>query len=170
MVMKADILAASLKSTVPYSEGRHPPVILLTPQGKRFDQSYANRLSLLKEFVLVCGRYRAVDDRFRERYVDEELSVGDFVLSGGEAAAMVVIDAVSRLVPGVLSDFESGMEDSFQDGLLDCPWYTRPENFEGMKVPDVLLSGNHAEIKKWRDEKTLEITRKKRPDLLDSKS
>ena len=167
MVMKPDILAASLKSIQPFAEGRHPRVILLTPQGKRFDQSVANRLSLMDEFVLVCGRYRGIDERFCERYVDEEISIGDFVLSGGEAATLVVIEAVVRLIPGVLGDFESGIEDSFQNGLLDCPWYTRPETFEGLRVPDVLLSGNHAEIQKWRAQQALEQTQSKRPDLLE---
>ena len=167
MVLKPDILAASLKSIQPYAEGRHSHVILLTPQGKRFDQSVANRLSLMDEFVLVCGRYKGIDERFCERYVDEEVSIGDFVLSGGEAAALVVIEAVVRLIPGVLGDFESGIEDSFQDGLLDCPWYTRPETFEGLRVPDVLLSGNHAEIQKWRAQQALERTQSKRPDLLE---
>ena len=121
----------------------------------------------MDEFVLVCGRYRAVDERFRELYVDEELSIGDYVISGGEAAAMVVVDAVARLIPGVMHDFDSGMGDSFQNGLLDCPWYTRPETFEGIRVPDVLLSGNHAEIKKWRYQQSLKRTKNKRPDLLD---
>ena len=167
MVMKPDVIAASLKSIPPYAQGRHPHVILLTPQGNRFDQSAANRLSLMDEFVLVCGRYRGIDERFCEQYVDEEISIGDFVLSGGEAAALVVIEAVVRLIPGVLGDFESGIEDSFQDGLLDCPWYTRPETFEGLRVPDVLLSGNHAEIQKWRAQQALERTRSKRPDLLE---
>jgi len=167
MVMKPDVLAASLRSTAPFLQGRHAPVIYLTPQGKRFDQEEANRLSMAGEFVLICGRYRGIDERFVERYVTEELSIGDYVLSGGEAAAMVVIEAVSRLVPGAMQDFESGIEDSFQDGMLDCPWYTRPEVFEGMKAPDVLLNGNHARIKKWRQEESLKRTRLKRPDLLE---
>jgi len=166
MVMKPDILAASLKSAPAFRQNRRPPVIFLTPQGKRFDQSWANKLSLLDEFVLVCGRYRAVDERFRELYVTDELSIGDYVLSGGESAAMVVIDTVVRLIPGVLNDFESGIEDSFQNGLLDCPWYTRPETFEGHKVPDVLLSGNHKDIKKWRSQQSLKRTRNRRSDLL----
>ncbi|MCE5252365.1 tRNA (guanosine(37)-N1)-methyltransferase TrmD [bacterium] len=169
MVMKPDVLAASLKSTEPFSEGRRPPVIFLTPQGRCFDQSWANELSMLDEIILVCGRYRAVDERFRELYVTDELSVGDYVLSGGDAAAMVVIDTVVRLIPGVLNDFESGIEDSFQNGLLDCPWYTRPEIFEGIRVPEVLMSGNHAQIKKWRNEQSLNRTRLRRPDLLKSR-
>ena len=169
MIMKPDILAAALKLTPPFREGRKPRVFLLTPQGRRFDQSYANEMSLLDEFVLVCGRYRAVDERFRELYVTDELSIGDYVISGGEAAAMVVIDAVSRLLPGVMNDFESGIDDSFQNGMLDCSWYTRPEIFEGLSVPDVLMGGNHAEIKKWRSKKSLQRTKEKRPDLLNHK-
>ncbi len=167
MVMKPDVLAASLKSTESFRQGRQVPVIYLTPQGKRFDQREANRLSMAGEFILICGRYRAVDERFVERYVTEELSIGDFVLAGGEVAAMVVIDAVARLMPGVMQDFESGLEDSFQDELLDCSWYTRPETFENLKVPEVLISGNHASIKKWRQEDSLKRTRLKRPDLLE---
>lgn len=169
MIMKPDILADSLKSTEPFRNKRRTKVFFLTPQGKHFNQSLANQMSMLDEFVLVCGRYRAVDERFRELYVTDELNVGDYVLSGGEPAAMVVIDAVARLIPGVLNDFESGIEDSFQNGLLDCPWYTRPEVFEGRKVPDVLLSGNHAEIKKWRNEQSLKRTSQRRPDLLDNR-
>lgn len=169
MVMKPDVLARSLQSTRPFQEGRSPNVYYLTPQGKRFDQSLANGMSLLDEFVLICGRYREIDERFRERYVTDEISIGDYVISGGEPAAMVVIDAVVRLIPGVMNDFESGIDDSFQNGLLDCPWYTRPEEFEGERVPDVLLGGNHAAIKKWRNEQALARTVARRPDLLDGK-
>ena len=169
MIMKPDILANSLKSTLKGCKKKHPEVILLTPQGKQLDQSYANKLSMEEEFILVCGRYRGVDERFRQLYVTEELSIGDYVLSGGEPAAIVVIDVVARLIPGVLNDFESGIEDSFQENILDCPWYTKPRNFEGIKVPDVLLSGNHNEIKKWRYEQSLKQTRERRPDLLNKK-
>ncbi|MHB9028337.1 MAG: tRNA (guanosine(37)-N1)-methyltransferase TrmD [Candidatus Latescibacterota bacterium] len=167
MIMRADVLAASLKTTEPFQAGRAAPVIYLSPQGKRFDQKTANRLSLLNEFVLVCGRYRGIDERFIERYVTEELSIGDYVLFGGEAPAMVVIEAVTRLIPGVMHDFESGLEDSFQDSILDCPWYTRPDMFEGMRVPEELLSGDHARIQQWRRRMALEQTRRKRPDLLE---
>ena len=166
MVMRVDVLASCLKSTEPSREGRSVPVVYLSPQGKRFDQAYANRMSLEREFILVCGRYRGVDERFVERYVTEELSIGDYVLSGGEIAAMAVIDAVARLIPGVMHDFESGIEDSFQDDLLDCPWFTRPEVFEGMPVPDVLLSGDHARIEEWRRRQSINSTSRKRPDLL----
>jgi len=167
MLMKADILSDSLESTAPFREGRKPPVIFLTPQGKTLTQSEANRLSLLDEFVLVCGRYRGVDERFRELYVTDEISIGDFVLTGGEPAAMVLVDSVSRLLPGVMGDFESGMDDSFQNGLLDCPWYTRPNDFRGMIVPEVLTSGDHARIYKWRHEQSILRTKERRPDLLD---
>lgn len=166
MVMRPDVLAAALRSTEPFHSDRQVPVIYLSPQGERFDQKRANRMSLLGEFVLVCGRYRAVDERFIERYVTEELSIGDYVLTGGEVAAMAVIETVARLIPGVMHDFESGLEDSFQENLLDCPWYTRPEVFEGLQVPDVLMSGDHARIREWRNRMSLECTRKKRPDLL----
>ena len=165
MVMKPDVLAASLESTAAIKNGRKPPVFFLTPQGKRFDQSQANRMSMYEEFILVCGRYRGIDERFREMFVTDELSIGDFVITGGEPAAMVVIDAVIRLVPGVLHDFESGIDDSFQNGLLDCPWYTRPEIFRGVKVPDVLMSGNHEAIRKWRNEQAVLRTKERRPDL-----
>jgi len=166
MIMKPDILTKSLKRTIETCKKPGPEVILLTPLGKMFDQKEANRLSLAEEFVIVCGRYRGVDERFRERSVTTELSIGDYVLSGGEPAAMVVIDAVSRLIPGVLNDFESGLDDSFQDGLLDCPWYTRPQIFEGLSVPDVLLSGDHKKIKKWRYEQSLQRTISRRPDMI----
>ncbi len=166
MVMRADVLAACLDSLDPIKEGRGIPVIYLSPQGRRFDQDYANRLSMLPEFVLVCGRYRGIDERFIDRHVTEELSIGDYVLSGGEVAAMAVIEAVARLVPGVMNDFESGLEDSFQDGLLDCPWYTRPAEFEGLRVPEALMSGDHARIGKWREREALARTRARRPDIL----
>ena len=169
MIMKPDVLRDSLMSTRPFSEGRRPRVIYLTPQGETFTQSRAIELSLLPEFVIICGRYRDVDERFREKYVTDEISIGDYVISGGEAAALVLLDAVVRLIPGAMNDFESGLEDSFQDGLLDCPWYTRPEIFDGMKVPDVLLSGDHAKIRSWRNRKSLERTRERRPDLLNNK-
>jgi tRNA (guanine37-N1)-methyltransferase len=123
-----------------------------------------------EEFILICGRYRGIDERFRELYVTDELSIGDYVLSGGEPAAIVVIDAVARLIPGVMNDFESGLEDSFQDDYLDCPWYTRPVVFEGLRVPDILLGGNHEDIKKWRHEQSLTRTLEKRPDLLCGKN
>ncbi len=166
MIMKPDILTKSLNYAFGKCDSKHPKVILLTPQGKKFDQLQANKLSISDEFILVCGRYKGVDERFRELCVTDELSIGDYVLSGGESAAMVVIDAVTRLIPGVLNDFESGLEDSFQDNYLDCPWYTKPKVFEGIQVPDVLLSGDHKKIRKWRCQKSYERTVKCRPDLI----
>jgi len=168
MIMRPDVLARSLQTVRDRTLKPDAKVILMTPQGKRFDQQMANRLSMDEEIILVCGRYRGIDERFREKYVTDEISVGDYVLSGGEPAAMTVIDVLARLIPGVLNDFESGMEDSFQGNMLDCPWYTRPRDFEGMTVPDVLLGGDHSKIKKWRDDESLKRTRERRPDLLDT--
>ncbi len=141
--------------------------ILLSPQGRVFDQQQAERLSEEKRrIVLLCGHYEAVDERVVQTLVDEELSVGDYVLTGGELAALVVIDAAARLLPGVLGDEESAYRDSFGDGLLDYPHYTRPAEFCGIKVPEVLLSGNHAEIEHWRRKESLKATLIKRPDLI----
>ncbi len=141
--------------------------ILLSPQGRVFDQQQAERLSEEKRrIVLLCGHYEAVDERVVQTLVDEELSVGDYVLTGGELAALVVIDAAARLLPGVLGDEESAYRDSFGDGLLDHPHYTRPAEFCGIRVPEVLLSGNHAEIEHWRRKESLKATLIKRPDLI----
>lgn len=142
------------------------PVICLTPQGDVFDQDTARRLAGLKGFVLLAGRYEGIDERLIENEVDEELSLGDFVLSGGEIAAMAVIDAVTRLLPGVLGDDESASQDSFMDGLLDHPHYTRPETVEGKRVPAVLLSGDHARIARWRCKQALGRTYLRRPELV----
>ncbi|GMU42349.1 MAG: tRNA (guanosine(37)-N1)-methyltransferase TrmD [Xanthomonadales bacterium] len=141
-------------------------VLLLSPQGRRFDQARAREFAALPGLVLVCGRYEAIDQRFVDRYIDEEVSIGDFVLSGGELPALAVIDAVTRLLPGVLHSDASAIEDSFMDGLLDCPHYTRPEQAEEGDVPPVLLSGNHAQIARWRRRQALGVTWLKRPDLL----
>jgi tRNA (guanine37-N1)-methyltransferase len=141
--------------------------VLLSPQGRLFDQRRAERLSEeRRRIVLLCGHYEAVDERVIESLVDEELSIGDYVLTGGELAALVVIDAAARLLPGVLGDEESAYRDSFGDGLLDHPHYTRPAEFRGMKVPEPLLSGNHAEIERWRRREALKATLTKRPELL----
>jgi tRNA (guanine37-N1)-methyltransferase len=142
------------------------PVICLSPQGNVFDQSTARRLSELQGFILLAGRYEGIDERLIENEVDEELSLGDFVLSGGEIAAMAVIDAVARLLPGVLGDEESAMQDSFMDGLLDHPHYTRPESVDGQRVPAVLLSGDHARIARWRYKQALGRSFLRRPDLV----
>jgi tRNA (guanine37-N1)-methyltransferase len=164
MIMRADVLARSLESVSKSNDAGK--VILLTPQGRTLTQTLANELSISGTFTLICGRYRGIDERFCERYVDDELSIGDYVLSGGEPAAMVVIDAVTRLVPGVMNDFESGLDDSFQNDLLDCPWYTRPVEFEGMTVPDVLMGGDHKKIECWRHEQSILRTKQRRPDMM----
>jgi tRNA (guanine37-N1)-methyltransferase len=143
--------------------------ILLSPQGRIFDQKRAEELSEEKRrIVLLCGHYEAIDERVIDSLIEEELSIGDYVLTGGEIAALAVIDAAARLLPGVLGDEESAYRDSFGEGLLDHPHYTRPAEFRGMKVPDVLLSGNHAEIEKWRRREALRATLLKRPDLLET--
>lgn len=163
MVMKAEPLVAAIEEIRTNSAAAR--VILLSPKGKVFRQKDAARLARESEIVLVCGRYEGVDARI-DAFIDEELSIGDYTLSGGEPAANVVIDAVSRLIPGVLGNENSAGEESFSDGLLEYPQYTRPEEFRGMKVPQVLLSGDHERTKQWRREMSLEMTRARRPDLL----
>ena len=150
-----------LKSFRQYDE-----VIYLSPDGEKFSQGMANQLSLNKNIILLCGHYKGIDERVREKYITKEISIGDYVLSGGELAAAVLADAVIRLIPGVISDESSALTDSFQDNLLAPPIYTRPSDFEGLKVPKVLLSGNEKEIENWRFEKAVERTKKNRPDLL----
>ncbi len=142
------------------------PVIYFTPQGKLLSQDIVNKYSKTENIILLCGHYKEIDQRIRDSFVSEELSIGDYVLSGGEIPAMVMIDAIARLQDGVLGDIDSAMTDSHQDGLLGCPHYTRPPEFMGMKVPDVLISGNHKKIDEWRKRKALEITEKNRPELL----
>jgi len=142
-------------------------LVLLSAQGQRFNQEAARRLSQYKELFLICGRYEGVDERVAEHLADEELSIGDFVLSGGELGAALVVDCVARLLPGVLGNEDSALQESFTDaGLLDCPQYTRPADFRGWKVPEVLLSGNHEEIRRWRRQLAREKTARNRPDLL----
>lgn len=152
-----------------FSERSYDDVILMTADGDTFNQSMANKLSLRNNLILVCGHYKGVDERVRKRLISKEISVGDYVLTSGEFAALVVADAVVRLLPGALGDSESALGDSFQDGLLDSPQYTRPAEFRGLRVPDVLLSGNHEEVKKWREQISLARTSKRRPDLLEKK-
>ncbi len=165
MVMKPEPVARALQQL--RSEAPESPVLLMTPQGKRFRQADAQRLSLEKGLIFVCGRYEGYDERIRT-LVDEEYSIGDFVLTGGEPAAMVMIDAIGRLLPGVLGCNSSAAGDSFSDGLLEYPQYTRPEEFAGMKVPAVLLSGNHGEIARWRRREQLKRTLRRRPELLEA--
>ena len=166
MVMKFDPIARALRAARARLPGGSP-VVCLSPQGRVFDQAMARRLSALPGMILLAGRYEGIDERLMESEVDEELSLGDFVLSGGEIAAMAVIDAVVRLLPGVLGDNESAEQDSFVDGLLDYPHYTRPEVVEGKTVPEVLLSGDHAKIARWRCKQALGRSQIRRPDLLE---
>lgn len=164
MVMKPGPIYRALKS-VDRVDGRSP-VILLSPQGKLFDQSIAWEMSGWDQLILVCGRYEGVDERIKLTCIDMELSIGDYILSGGELGAMVIVDAVSRLIPGVLGSERSNLEDSFEDGLLEYPQYTRPRVFQDKEVPEILLSGNHEKIRVWRREESLKRTLEKRPDLL----
>ncbi len=165
MVMKAGPIVRALQFVE--RPGQKSRVVLLTPQGRLLDQDLAWDLAGTGHLVLICGRYEGVDERVSEGHVDIEVSLGDFVLSGGEVAAMAVVDAVGRLVPGVLGCGESNREDSFSDGLLEHPHYTRPKIFEGREVPEVLLSGDHERIRRWRRAESLRRTMKRRPDLLE---
>jgi len=164
MVLKPEPMFRALDA-IEADRGKPLTVVLTSPQGTRFTQIEARRLSHCRGVVLLCGRYEGFDERIRER-VDEELSIGDYVLSGGELAAMVVLDAVARLVPGVVGDEQSVVHDSFTRGLLDFPQYTRPPEIDALRVPDVLLSGNHAEIRRWRKRQAVMRTWARRPDLL----
>lgn len=141
-------------------------IIYLTPDGKTLNQQLANNLSLKKKLLMICGHYKGIDQRFRDHFVSMEISIGDYVISGGELAAAVLTDAIGRLLPGVLNDETSALSDSFQDNLLAPPVYTRPEVFREWKVPDILMSGNHRKIDEWRHDESLRVTREKRPDLL----
>lgn len=167
MVMKPEPLARALRAT----RARMPDArtLLMTPQGRPFSQQMAADLAGRKGLIFICGRYEGVDERFTEQFVDDELSIGDYVLTGGELPAMVVVDAVVRLIPGVLGGDDSAAQDSFVDGLLEHAHYTRPRDFEGQEVPEVLLSGNHAAIARWRLEGALVRTFLKRPDLLENR-
>lgn len=164
MVMKPEPVFRAVKALGDGRSGKR--IILLCPQGKIFDQAKAKELAEEKEILLICGHYEGFDERVREYLATDEISIGDYVLTGGELASMVVVDTIARLIPGVIGDQRSNMEESFSGNMLDFPCYTRPENFEGMKVPEVLLSGNHAEIARWRLDNSLKKTCKKRPDLL----
>ena len=166
MVMKYEPAAAAIASAKDHLPAGSP-VVCLSPQGAVFDQATAQRFAGLPGIVLLAGRYEGIDERLIESQVDEELSLGDFVVSGGEIAAMAVIDAVARLVPGVLGDEASALQDSFMDGLLDHPHYTRPEEVDGRRVPEVLLSGDHARIAKWRYQQALGRSFQRRPDLVE---
>jgi tRNA (guanine37-N1)-methyltransferase len=166
MVMKPEPLVRAVED-IRARRGAPDAVVLLTPQGARFTQAEAERLRGLSHVVLLCGRYEGMDERVRDLVATEELSIGDYVLSGGELAALVIVDAVSRLVPGVVGDEQSVDEDSFSRGLLDYPHYTRPAEFGGLNVPEVLLSGHHAEVRRWRKKAALARTLARRPELID---
>jgi tRNA (guanine37-N1)-methyltransferase len=167
MVMMIEPIARCLEHL--QQQRTYDEIIYMTPDGKTFDQQMANELSLKGNLLILCGHYKGVDERVRERFITREISIGDFVLSGGELAAAVVADAVIRLIPGVLNDETSALTDSFQDGLLAPPVYTRPAEYEGMKVPEVLLSGHQANIETWRFEASVRRTKERRPDLLEGK-
>ncbi len=166
MVMMVEPVANcmdDLKAQREYDE-----IIYLTPDGNRFDQKMANQLSMKQNLILLCGHYKGVDERIREHYITLEISIGDYVLSGGELPAAVLVDAIGRLLPGVLNDETSALFDSFQDNLLAPPVYTRPAEFRGWKVPDILISGNFPKIEEWRYEQSLKRTQERRPDLLEN--
>jgi len=167
MVMKAEPWLRAVREVV---GEREPWRILLSPQGRSLDDAKVRELHERREIVLMCGRYEGIDERVRELVVDEELSIGDYVLSGGELPAMVVIEAVSRQIPGVVGLPDSVVQDSFREGLLDYPHYTRPREVEGLSVPEILLSGDHGAVDAWRRERALEATRRKRPDLVENGS
>ncbi len=164
MVMKVEPIDKALTSVI--GERNGVLIVLLTPQGEPFNQAIARELSSYSRIVLICGHYEGVDERVRTHLVDREISIGDYILTGGEMSAMVVVDAVARLIPGVLGNDESTSTDSFSDGLLEYPHYTRPADYKGWLVPEVLLSGNHREIQDWRRRESIRRTRLKRPDLL----
>lgn len=173
MLMKVDTLREAIHAARERAEqatGERPRVIYLSPQGRRLDQAGAQELASGPPLVVVAGRYEGIDERVVEADIDEEWSIGDYVLSGGELPAMVLIDAAARLVPGVLGHQDSAVEDSFNDGLLDCPHYTRPEEIDGRRVPEVLLSGDHGAIRRWRLKQSLGRTWQRRPDLLEGRT
>lgn len=164
MVMMCEPLVKAIEQLS--RDRKYDEIIYLTPDGEELDQKIANVLSLKENLLLICGHYKGIDERVREHYVTKEISIGDYVLSGGELPAAVLVDAIGRLIPGVLNDETSALFDSFQDNLLAPPVYTRPEDFRGWKVPDALMSGNHKLIEEWRHEQSLQRTRERRPDLL----
>ncbi|MFJ8459804.1 MULTISPECIES: tRNA (guanosine(37)-N1)-methyltransferase TrmD [Lysinibacillus] len=165
MVLKPEPMFSAVEAI---TAGKKPRIILMCPQGERFTQKKAEELAQEQELVFLCGHYEGYDERIRQHLVTDEISIGDFVLTGGELGAMTVIDSVVRLLPGVLGQEDSHIQDSFSTGLLEHPHYTRPAEFRGMKVPDVLLSGNHAKIEQWRAEESLKRTFERRPDLLEN--
>lgn len=164
MVEPLDTLISNLKSKRTYDE-----VIFMTPDAKTLDQALVNRLSLFGNMLLICGHYKGIDERIREMHVTREISIGDYVLSGGELAAAVLVDAIARVIPGAINDSTSALSDSFQDQLLSAPVYTRPAEYKGLKVPEILLSGNDRLIEEWRRERAIEKTKERRPDLINER-
>lgn len=164
MVLKPEPLFEAIEFALKGYKNK-PRIIYPSPQGRLFNQNVAKELSFYENFIFICGRYKGIDQRVIDTFVDEEISIGDYIISGGELASLVIIDAIVRLQPGVLNHIESAETDSFSNFLFDAPYYTRPEEYRGLKVPDVLLSGNHQKIKEWRLQKQIEKTKKVRPDL-----
>lgn len=165
MVLMPEPLANAIDEL--QQEGKYDEIIYMTPDGATFNQKTANQLSLKENILIICGHYKGIDERIRQRYVTREISIGDYVLSGGELAAAVVVDAIGRLIPGVLNDETSALFDSFQDNLLAPPVYTRPADFRGDKVPDILTQGDPKKVEEWRHEQSLQRTKERRPDLLE---
>jgi len=168
MVMMCQPLFDAIDHCITLSEDR-PKIIFPSPRGKKLNHDISSELSKEKSLIFICGHYKGIDERVIAKYVDMEISIGDFIISNGELSTMIIFDSIARLVPGVLNDINSAMTDSFVDDLLDAPYFTRPNEIDGLKVPEVLLSGNHEAIKKWRNDKKLEITKDRRPDLLKKK-
>ena len=166
MVMMCEPLAKAIEELS--AERKYDEIIFLTPDGEMLDQKMANTLSLKENIIMICGHYKGIDERIRQHFVTKEISIGNYVLSGGELAAAVLVDCIGRLIPGVLNDETSALFDSFQDNLLAPPVYTRPEDFRGWKVPDELLSGNHRIIEEWRNEQSMQRTKERRPGILES--
>ena len=168
MVMMCQPLFDSIDHCIDLSVDK-PLIIFPSPRGKKLNHDISSKLSNEKSLIFICGHYKGIDERVIEKYVDLEISIGDFIISNGELSTMIIFDSIARLVSGVLNDLNSAMTDSFVDDLLDAPYFTRPNEIDGLKVPKVLLSGDHKAIEKWRNDKKLEITRDKRPDLLEKK-
>ncbi len=165
MVYKVEPLDACLSDLLAEEENLKTRILLTSPRGPVFTQEQAVKLALIERVILICGHYKGVDQRILELHPIEEMSIGDYILSGGELAALVITDAITRMLPGAIGDINSAMSDSFSDDLLDCEYYTRPEEYKGLRVPDVLLSGNHEKIENWRQQRREEITQERRPEL-----
>ena len=166
MVMMCEPLFGAIEYCISKSE-KKPKIIFPSPKGKVLNHSLSSKLSKESSLIFICGHYKGIDERVVEKYVDFEISIGDFIISNGELSTMIIFDSIVRLVPGVLNDLNSALTDSFVDDLLDAPYFTRPSEIDGLRVPDVLLSGDHKAIEKWRDDKKLELTKERRPDLLE---